>query len=107
MDLTLDQQNYVKSKMQNAQKYIGDGDASLFYEVEMDTSAHSGDIYRAEARMQIGHDSFYAEAKGSTIESAMDQVKDKFFRELRRSKTKKSNAFIKGAQRIKKMLRGE
>lgn len=107
MDLTLDQQNYVKSKMAKVENYIGSDDINLFYEVEMDTSAQSGDIYRAEARMQIGQDSFYADARGRTIESAIDQVKDKFFRELRKTKTKKTNAFIKGAQRIKRMLRGE
>lgn len=99
----------VHEKLGVIERYIDtDGDREILAEVEigLDSFHHQkGDIYRAEINLSNDGVVHRATANGSSVNEALDLLKDEIVKQIRRSKNKKGNLFLKGARKIKEMFR--
>ncbi len=76
-------------------------------EVGKTTKHHkSGDVFRAEIRINAGGEEYYAVTETEDLYAAIDEAKDDIVRELTSSRKKALRLFRKGGQRIKNLLRG-
>lgn len=108
VELTEDVRGYVQEKISLSEKVLGDiPEENISYDVELskDTTKHSGEIYRADVTMHFRGDRVHAVGHGETIHAAIDLAKDELTRRLSRGKNKKRSMFLRGAQKIKQMLK--
>lgn len=90
------------------EKLLGEAKGTALLEIELGlaTEHHkSGEIYRAEANLDLGGKLYRAEADADAMEKAIDKAAGELMRELRsaRSRTKR---LIRGAgARMKSLLR--
>jgi ribosomal subunit interface protein len=76
-------------------------------ELQRTTNAQNGDVYRAEATLEVSGTVYRVENTEPDMKKAIDKVKDDLTQALRKRKQQKRHSFLKGAQFVKKMLRGE
>lgn len=91
---------FIKDKIGGTKKFLksfNKGGANnqdnfeAFVEVEKETSQHhkKGDIYKAEAKINLPGKSFVAKAHGEDLGRAVVEVRDELEREIKKYKTKK------------------
>ena len=69
------------------------GEITMFVEIARSTKHHrKGDVFYAEAMFQTGGTIMRAEATGPDIRLALDEVKEKLKKEIRRNKDKRIKA---------------
>jgi len=69
------------------------GEITMFVEIARSTKHHrKGDVFYAEAMFQIAGKVMRAEATGPDIRLALDEVKEKLKKEIRRDKDKRIKA---------------
>ncbi len=108
VELTEDIRGYVKEKISLSEKVLGDvPEENIRYDVELskDTTKQSGEIYRADITMHVGTERVHAVGHGENIHAAVDLAKDELTRRISRGKNKKRSMFLRGAQKIKNMLK--
>lgn len=92
------------------QKFQDEGAEVLVqFEVAKTTNHHqSGDkLFRADCNIAInGVGDFYAHKEEQDLFAAIDIVKDKLFREIKKSKNKKVTLYKRGALQLKNLLKG-
>jgi putative sigma-54 modulation protein len=82
------------------------GKIFVYFEIAKTTEHHNkGDIYRADASVEIAGKTFYASADKEDLLQAIDAVKEKLHKEIRRDKNKDQSLFRRGAQKIKDLVR--
>lgn len=93
--------------MEALQKFTqDDSTARLECEIEESVSVErAGAKYRAEGNLTINGKLFRAEAMGSTLEEAVDKVRDELMREVKHSKGKARQLLRRGGAALKNMLR--
>ncbi len=101
---------YVEDKLgRDLEKYLeGIGfEAEAWIEVgKTSKHHHKGEVFRAEAQIKLpGKSTLRAEAQDVDIHIAIDRVRDKIARELRKYKGKRSAQYKRGARKAKKDLK--
>ena len=82
--------------------------AMLACEIEESIAVErAGAKYHAEGNLSVDGKLFRAEANNSTLEGAIDDVRDDLIRELQHSQGKKQGLMRRGGAAIKEMLRFE
>lgn len=112
--LTDELYGYVVTKVTNLGKLLKKiqekgADIRVHFEVAKTTRHHqSGErLFRADCTVSIaGMSEFYGSAEEQDIFAAIDIVKDRLFREIRRSKNRKRALWKRGALQFKNMLKG-
>lgn len=99
IELTPYLEKFVEEKIGSLQKFIsilrqegniGKSLAEAFVEIEKTTKHHrSGDIFRAEARIELPGRTIMAEALRDDLLKAIVEVKDEMQREIKKYKLKK------------------
>jgi len=104
-------QKYAEEKVGGAvQKIVHEdalGGAICDIELQRETGMEEGETCRAEVTLEVEGKVYRVEKTEPNINKAIDKVKDDITQVLRKDKEQKKDAFIKGAQDAKKMLRGE
>ena len=88
IELTENIKEFIKEKIGSCEKFINTKFAvEVYFEIEKTTMHHrKGKIYRAEANFVLPGKLLRAEATEKDIYIAIDQVKDKIQRELKKYK---------------------
>jgi len=108
--LTPSLRQYIEKKLESLTKFIkGDEDmASVKVEIGRTTNHHKkGEVYRAEIKVTLGKNDFYAEESDEDIYAAIDRVKDEVARELRRFKMKTNDKKKAGGRVVKKIIKSQ
>lgn len=109
-DIELDQdlRDYVEKKVTKFGKLLQEqpDEAFVYFEVARTTMGQQqGDIYRADCSVEISGQKYYAQSEKSDIKMAVDDVKNKLFREIRNSKNKHTSFIRRGGAALKRMMR--
>lgn len=111
MELTPAIRLYVDKKFSLLHKLIAkheDRDAVLA-KVELGRTNrhhHSGELFKAEAHVKVGKNSFNASSTKEDLYAAIDEVKDELEREIISKKDRTITLKTRGARKIKKILKG-
>ena len=112
IELTESIKDYVFKKVTNLEKLLSKiekekGEAMVNFEVSKSTNHHkAGEIFHADCSVNIDGKNFYGESDHEDLYSAIDEVKEKLFNEIRKNKDRRQTLFKRGASSIKKMLKG-
>jgi ribosomal subunit interface protein len=112
MELTPAIRDYVSERITNLEKFLSKienkkGEAIIHFEVAKTTNHHkSGDIFHADCLLNLDGEKFYSSADQEDLYQAIDEVKENLFREISKNKDKRQTLFKRGAQSVKKMLKG-
>jgi len=98
---------YIEKKLDTLNKFFKAEDALINVEVGKTTHHHkSGDIFKAEIRINASGEEYYANVETEDLYAAIDGVKDEIIRELTSKRKKTLRLFRKGGAKIKNLLRG-
>ncbi|MFA6006873.1 MAG: ribosome-associated translation inhibitor RaiA [Candidatus Paceibacterota bacterium] len=67
---------------------------------------HSGLLFKAEAHVKVGKDSYNASATTDDLYASIDAMKDELEREIVSKKDRAQTLRTRGARKIKKILKG-
>ena len=100
---------YIEEKIGGLDKFLKSFDSELI-EARVDVGKikqgqRQGEIFRAEVNLNIGGHLIRAEETEDSLMAAIDLVKDRLSREIKRYKDKKMTKFIRGARSWKKLWR--
>ena len=112
LELTQDLKDYVEKRVTNLGKFLKNiedngGEVSVNFEVSRTTNHHNkGEIFHADCLINIDGEKFYASADAEDEKSAIDEIKEKIFLDINKKKNKKSALFVRGARKVKDMMKG-
>ncbi|OGI76130.1 ribosomal subunit interface protein [Candidatus Nomurabacteria bacterium RIFCSPHIGHO2_02_FULL_42_19] len=112
MELTPAIHDYVIKRVTNLEKLLSKieekgGEVNVNFEVAKSTNHHkSGEVFHADCLINIRGEKFYSSADEEDMYAAIDRVKENLFREISKNKDRKQTLFRRGAQSVKKMLKG-
>ena len=112
IELTDEIRDYALKRVTNLEKFLSSvkeekGEVKATFEVSKSTNHHrTGEIFHADCSMLINGEKFYAESDNEDIRAAIDEVKEKLFNEITKSKDRKQTLFRRGAHSVKKMMKG-
>ena len=99
--------DYVVKRFSSLSKFVKDDSVVCDVQLVKTTEHHrSGDIFTAEANINLHKDQVFAVAEKSDLYQAIDELRDELERILSSRKEKKITLFRRGAQKIKDMIRG-
>lgn len=106
-DITLEMRELVEEKFSTLDKLLmRSTDPSLACEIEESIAVErSGAKYRVEGNLSVDGKLFRAEATGTTLEDAVDQVRDGLSREVQRAQGKRQGLLRRSGAALKRMLR--
>lgn len=98
-------QELITKKLATLQKYFTAGE--VLHEVEFKKEApHSnGPIHVIEVNLSHEGALYRAKTAQESFEKAIDVVRNELDAEIRRTRNKRNNLFMKGARRLKEMVR--
>ena len=105
-ELTAETRSYLDDRIASLEKFLGDNAGVARCEVELGLAAggqrHGANMWFAEVRILIpGNDAVYARNNSSTVNAAIDDVKEEVERQLRRGRklhirmTRRAGAAVK------------
>ena len=112
IELTESIKDYVLKRVTNLEKLFSkiearNGKVAVNFEVVKTTNHHkAGEIFRASCAINIDGINFYGSSDHEDLYSAIDEVKENLFNEIRKNKDRKQTLFKRGAASVKKMLKG-
>lgn len=112
MSVTEAVHDYVIKRITNLGKLLTgieekNGEVSVYFDISKTTNRHkSGEIFCADCSVMIDGKKFYTSSEKENLYEAIDEVKENLFREIRRSKNKKEALFLRGANKVKDILKG-
>lgn len=108
-ELTDDVRNYAEEHLQAVEKHLGSAASGARCEVELGKDhSKSGDVYFADISVSVpGTEGAKATATASSVNAAIDQVKDDLLSQFRSRKKLHSRMLKKGGALLKRILRGE
>ena len=107
-ELGLTDRNLIEEKFSSLKKLTSNSSAAVQLECEIEESIaveRAGAKFRAEGNLTVDGKLYRAEALGTTLEGAVDKVRDEITREFRRSREKERGLLKRGGYAIKRMLR--
>jgi len=106
IELTSAISDYVNKKISYLEKYLT-SDVVAQVEVGKTTEHHkAGNVFKAEVHVIGGGLDLYAVSEKEDLYAAIDTVKDEIIHTLMHTKTRRETLARRGAQAIKKMIRG-
>lgn len=95
-----------ENKLKTLEKFIGDAPTVCDVEFERVTNHHQqGNINRVEVNLEINGKLYRAEATSESFEKAIDEVRSDLEHELHSVHGKKETMLLRGARKIKEMMR--
>jgi len=109
MDLTDAIRDYVEKRVTNLGKLLSKVETEVLVEFEVAKTTHhhsnAKDLFKAECRVTFSGNDYYASVQDADLYAAIDRVKDMMFREIKRSKNRSRNLFVRGARKIKNSIK--
>ena len=107
--LTLELSDYLNKRLEGFEKLTSHYSEATIVDVEIGrTTKHhqTGDIYRAEINVHIGHKSFRAVQETGDLYASIDAARGQMLEELRSNKEKRLSLVRHGSQKIKAFIKG-
>ena len=104
--------DYVVKRVTNLGRLLSEmekegGEALILFSISKTTHHHKGgEVFHADCSINIKGKKFYSSVNQADMYEAIDDVKEKLFGEISKSKDKKNTLFKRGASSVKKMLKG-
>lgn len=108
ISLTPEIESYLRKRLSKADRFLNEERGSELTRVELSktTNHHrSGDLFRAETTLELKGKSLFAYAEEEDLYPAIDRMQAEIIREIVSHKGRRQSLFLRGASRIKKMLR--
>jgi ribosomal subunit interface protein len=104
IDVDYELQSILTQKITTLEKYF---EEPTLVEVEFRKEApkNNGDVFVVEINCAVKGELYRAVAKSETFENSIDKARNELDKELRRARKKRGSMFLKGARRIKEMMR--
>jgi putative sigma-54 modulation protein len=107
ISLTASISEYINKKVGMLDKFFGEENVLVNVEVGRTTRHHkSGDIFRAEIRINYNSQEYYAVSETEDLYASIDEVKDEIVQELTKKRKKYLHLFKRGGAQIKNLMRG-
>jgi len=109
MKLTDAIQDYLDKKFAHIEKFLNKNDDSTMCYIELGKTSNkhkTGDIFRAEANIDIGGKVLRAVSEQSDLYKAIDDMEAELNRLVTDFKKKKESLSKKGGAKVKKMIKG-
>lgn len=112
IELSEEIKDYVLKKVTNLEKFLkhkenAGGEVSVNFEISKSTNHHNqGEIFHADCSINIDGEKFYASADAEDERTAIDEIREKIFQDINKKKNKKSELFLRGARKVKEMMKG-
>ena len=109
MDLSMPIKEYIDRRMSSLSKFghVINLGVPIQVSIGKSTNHHkSGNIYRAEIIVSVSGKNIVAESEMEDLYASIDKAQEELIREITSLKTKRHTLWRRGAQKIKKMLRG-
>lgn len=103
VDYTL--QELITKKLTTLQKYFADIHGLYEIEFRKDAPRIHGPVHVVEVNLSYNGAFYRAKATEESFERAIDVVRNELDAEIRRLHKKRNNLFLKGARRLKEMMR--
>lgn len=99
--------DYIDKKVSMLEKFWSNiPEALVNIEVGRTTNHHkSGEVYKAEIRLNINGDDYYVTKETEDLYSAIDEVKDEVAHKITVSKKKSLHLLRRGSARVKEMMK--
>src|SRR5579872_2210561 len=98
---------YTEKRLSSLSKFVKNNAVVCEVELIKTTNHHqSGDIYKAEATINLERDPVYAVSEKTDLYQAVDELRDELERILSSHKDRKITLFRRGAGQIKDMMKG-
>lgn len=107
IELTLALRDYTEKRMRGISKFT-EGDANIVVDIGKTTLRHKGgDIFQASVNVTtvLGR-KYYATSKKADLYEAIDDIRSEVIHEITSAKGKRETLFLRGARKIKKILKG-
>ncbi|OHA27226.1 MAG: ribosomal subunit interface protein [Candidatus Taylorbacteria bacterium RIFCSPHIGHO2_02_FULL_46_13] len=107
--LTPEISDYLGKRLESLEKLTTRDNEVAIADVEIgrtSTHHHTGDIYRAEINIHIGHKSFRAVKETGDLLTSIDAAKDQMMEELRSDKDRRLSLLRRGSQHVKAIIKG-
>lgn len=99
---------YALKRLGAVERMIKDGKVVFDVELAKSTNHHKkGEVYYAEANLEVDGTFYRATEEATTIEAAIDAVKDELLREMRKEKTRRTSKARQEEGRAKREIKGE
>lgn len=109
IDLTPDVSNQVHNKLSIIDKFLSaEGDKKILAKIEIGLLSNhhqKGDVYHAEANVNCDGKDYFAETRASSLEAALDELKDEIGKVVKRKVSKMSGIHRAGGRLLKKLMR--
>lgn len=107
VDLTPEIEAYLDQKLSDIEKLlVYESDDEVTCDIEL---AHvrdqRTDAWRAEMNLAVRGEMYRAEARGESVQAALDEVKDEMMKRVRRSKRKRFHLLRRGGAKLKEFIR--
>jgi putative sigma-54 modulation protein len=112
IELTGAIKDYVSKRVTNLEKLLSKietkkGEAMVNFEIVKTTNHHkAGEIFHADCTITVAGQKFYGSSDHEDLYSAVDEVKEKLFSDIGKTKDRKQTLYKRGALSVKKMLKG-
>jgi len=107
MELTSAISDYVTKRIEAIEKFFKNEEAIIYAEVGKTTNHHkNGDIFRAEFKVEVSGNEFYAFSEKNDLYQSIDKAKEDVIRQIKNRKDRTQTLFKRGASSVKKMLKG-
>jgi len=109
LELTEEVKDFLHKKITSLEKFTlsSEGEAVVNIELSKTTNHHKkGEIFKAEANMFFGGNTFFAVKELEDVFKSIDAVKEDLERKIIQSKSRTQALFIRGARSVKKMMKG-
>ena len=109
MELTDSIREHLNSKLEGLDKLVDTdrGEANVNIELGRTTHHHkSGEVYRAEINISAAGKQIRAVSETDDLYSAISDMKDEIFREVKKSKKRERSLIRRGGQKVKNMMKG-
>lgn len=109
IELTDSIRDYLDKRIAGLDKMVDSETAEANAQVELGrTSSHhkSGDVFRAEINITVEGKYLRAVSEKEDLYSAIDDMKDEIFREVKKHKDRHRSLVRRGSHRMKNMMRG-
>lgn len=109
IELTPEISDYLSKRLSAFEKLISHHPDAAIIDVELGrTTKHhqTGDVYRAEINVHVGHRSFRASRETPDLYTSIDEAKDQMMDELRSDKERRISLVRRGSQHVKAFIKG-
>jgi ribosomal subunit interface protein len=108
-EMTQNIESIIREKISLVERFIDVSDETPVARVEIEKSTHhkKGEVYRTEVNLNYKGKTIRVENRNFDVVVSIDEARQELEKRIRRGKGKHFDVFLKGARKLKSLLRKE